>query len=87
MRWDGKGYPDQLKGTELHLGNRILAVADVYDALYSERPCRKGWSQEKALNYLQKEAGKSFDPEIVAALCKQRPATRHYQLNPYVSAS
>ncbi|SHJ04999.1 HD-GYP domain, c-di-GMP phosphodiesterase class II (or its inactivated variant) [Malonomonas rubra DSM 5091] len=68
-RWDGTGYPDGLKGTEIHLGARILAVADVYDALYSERPYRASWNQEKVLAYLQGQAGKAFDPEVVNAFC------------------
>jgi len=68
-RWDGSGYPDGLRETEIHLGARILAVSDVYDALYSERPYRSGWSQDKVLRYLQEQAGKSFDPEVVKVLC------------------
>ena len=69
-RWDGKGYPDGLQGQEIQLGARILAVADVYDALYSDRPYRDGWSQEKVVNYLQEESGTAFDPVVVQALLK-----------------
>ncbi len=67
-RWDGNGYPDGLKGQEIQLGARILAVADVYDALYSDRPYRAGWSQEKVVSYLKEESGSAFDPIVVQAL-------------------
>ncbi len=69
-RWDGSGYPDGLKGYEICRGARILAVADVYDALYSERPYRSGWPQEKVINYLRKNSGTAFDPDIVEALIR-----------------
>ena len=72
-RWDGKGYPDGLKGEEIHLGARTLAVADVYDALYSDRPYRAGWPQEKVIDYLKQEAGKAFDPVVVQALLRSLP--------------
>ncbi len=66
-RWDGKGYPDGLQGEQICLGARILAVADVYDALYSDRPYREGWPRDKVIAYLRQESGKAFDPRIVAA--------------------
>ena len=69
-RWDGKGYPDGLKGQEIQLGARILAVADVYDALYSDRPYRSGWSQNKVIKYLKEESGSAFDPDVVHALLR-----------------
>jgi HD-GYP domain-containing protein (c-di-GMP phosphodiesterase class II) len=69
-RWDGKGYPDGLKGEEIHPAARILAVADVYDALYSDRPYRDGWPHEKVLNYLKLEAGSAFDPVAVKGLIR-----------------
>ena len=69
-RWDGAGYPDGLKGEEIHLGARVLAVADVYDALYSDRPYRESWSQEKVIDYLRKEAGYAFDPKVVRAFLR-----------------
>ena len=74
-RWDGKGYPDGLKGQEIQLGARILAVADVYDALYSDRPYRDGWSQEKVVSYLKEESGTAFDPVVVQALLKSLEKT------------
>jgi hypothetical protein len=64
-RWDGTGYPRGLKETAIPLSARIFAVADVYDALTSDRPYRKAWPKEKAIEYLQKETGTHFDPNIV----------------------
>jgi HD-GYP domain-containing protein (c-di-GMP phosphodiesterase class II) len=69
-RFDGKGYPAGLGGEAIHQGARILAVADVYDALSSDRPYRKGMVIEAALGIIQKEAGHQFDPEMVEALLK-----------------
>lgn len=63
-RYDGKGYPMGLKGEEIPLGARILAVADVYQALISDRPYRKGFSKKKALKIMEEESGKQFDPKI-----------------------
>ncbi len=64
-RYDGSGYPDGLKGEEIPLQARIVAVADVFDAMVSDRPYRKGFSVNKALKFLEKEAGKQFDPVVV----------------------
>jgi HD-GYP domain-containing protein (c-di-GMP phosphodiesterase class II) len=66
-KWDGSGYPRGLKGEQIPLAARIFAVVDVYDALTSDRPYRKAWSREKALAYIQQQAGLHFDPEIVSA--------------------
>ena len=66
-RWDGTGYPRGLRGEAIPLSARIFAVADVYDALTSDRPYRKAWPREKALAYLQEEAGRQFDPQVVEA--------------------
>jgi PAS domain S-box-containing protein len=66
-RWDGTGYPRQLKGTAIPLAARIFAVVDVYDALTSDRPYRKGWSREKTLDYIREQSGKQFDPQVVRA--------------------
>ena len=64
-RWDGSGYPRGLAGTDIPLTARIFAVSDVFDALTSDRPYRKAWSQEKTLDYLRLQAGRHFDPQIV----------------------
>lgn len=63
--WDGKGYPLGLKGEEIPLECRILAICDAYDAMTSSRPYREGMTKEKALEVIEKEAGKQFDPELV----------------------
>lgn len=69
-RWDGTGYPRRLTGEEIPLAARIFAVVDVYDALTSDRPYRKGWTKEQALAYLREQSGKHFFPEAVEAFAK-----------------
>lgn len=64
-RWDGTGYPRGLKGEEIPLVARLFAVADVYDALTSDRPYRKAWARADALAYIREQAGKQFDPRVV----------------------
>lgn len=66
-KWDGTGYPRALKGEEIPLAARIFAVADVYDALTSNRPYRKAWTKAEALQYIREQSGKHFDPTIVDA--------------------
>lgn len=65
--WDGSGYPEGLKGEEIPLPARIMAVADVFDALISDRVYKKAFSFEKALEIIQEESGTHFDPDIVRA--------------------
>jgi len=64
-RWDGKGYPDGLKGEEIPLGARILAVADTFDAMSSARPYREAVDQKKIIKELKENARTQFDPQIV----------------------
>lgn len=64
-RWDGTGYPHNMAAEEIPLSARIFTIADHYDALTSDRPYRKAWSQEKTLQYLRDNNGKIFDPEIL----------------------
>ncbi|MCL2102133.1 MAG: HD domain-containing protein [Fibromonadales bacterium] len=64
-RWDGKGYPHGLKGKEIPLQGRIMAIVDVYDALVSERPYKPSFPHEKAIAIIQKDSGTSFDSQIV----------------------
>jgi putative two-component system response regulator len=64
-KWDGSGYPNQLRGEEIPLIGRIIAVVDVFDALTTERPYKKAWPIEEAIALLQREAGQHFDPELI----------------------
>ncbi|MFN8382364.1 MAG: histidine kinase N-terminal 7TM domain-containing protein [Anaerolineales bacterium] len=64
-KWDGTGYPMGLKGRDIPLSARIFAVADVWDALSSDRPYNKAWSREKIIAYFIEQSGKHFDPYIV----------------------
>lgn len=64
-RWDGKGYPDGLKGDQIPLVGRICAVCDVFDALTSERPYKKAWTVDDALREIRKLGGTYFDPGVV----------------------
>jgi diguanylate cyclase (GGDEF)-like protein len=66
-RWDGRGYPDGLKGEEIPLGARIVAVCDSYDAMVTDRAYRKGRAPEEALRELRRCAGSQFDPIVVGA--------------------
>jgi len=63
-RWDGRGYPDGLKGDEIPLQARMMALADVYDALITERPYKKAFSHEEAMNIITEGRGAQFDPEL-----------------------
>lgn len=72
-RWDGTGYPKGLVGEEIPIEGRIAAIADVFDALTSERPYKKAWPIEKAIAYLQKEAGQQFDPQLVPLFLDELP--------------
>jgi response regulator RpfG family c-di-GMP phosphodiesterase len=63
--WDGSGYPKGLKGEEIPLEARIVALVDVYDALSTDRVYRKAWPEEKVLKYIKELNGKKFDPNIV----------------------
>ncbi|MCL6479436.1 MAG: response regulator [Peptococcaceae bacterium] len=65
-RYDGKGYPDGLEKNKIPLGARIIAVADAFDALTSERPYRRPYSQEKAVEILREGAGTQWDPHLVS---------------------
>jgi len=64
-KWDGSGYPRGLKGNDIPLAARIFAIVDVYDALTSDRPYRKAWSEEDTITHIRKSSGTHFDPEIL----------------------
>lgn len=66
-RWDGEGYPQGLKGAEIPLAGRLMALADVYDALISKRIYKEGMSHAEVCDFITQESGKHFDPDIVAA--------------------
>jgi HD-GYP domain-containing protein (c-di-GMP phosphodiesterase class II) len=70
-KWDGTGYPRGIKGEAIPLPARIFAVVDVYDALTSDRPYRKAWSEDKALKLIKEESGKDFDPQVVEVFLKE----------------
>ena len=63
-KWDGTGYPDRLKGEEIPLQARMMAIADVYDALVSERPYKAAFSHEEAMRIIEEGRGTQFDPEL-----------------------
>lgn len=65
-KWDGSGYPVGRKGMDIPLVGRVVAVADVFDALTSERPYKQAWPVEDAVRYIDEQAGKHFDPDLVA---------------------
>jgi HD-GYP domain-containing protein (c-di-GMP phosphodiesterase class II) len=65
--WDGSGYPSGLSGCQIPLAARIFSIVDVYDALTSDRPYRRAWSRQAAIQYLRDQSGIQFDPAVVAA--------------------
>lgn len=69
-RWDGAGYPDNLAGNGIPLGSRIIAVADCYQAIISDRPYRKGRSHEEAVEEIRRCSGSQFDPSVVEAFLR-----------------
>jgi len=69
-RWDGSGYPFGLKGDEIPIEARIVALVDVFDALNSKRPYKPAFPMEKTLELIRQESGRHFDPDIVDALFK-----------------
>jgi putative nucleotidyltransferase with HDIG domain len=80
-KWDGSGYPDGLKENDIPFFARIVAVADVYDALTSERSYRKAWTHSEAMKYLTENKGTHFDPKCVYAweqLCLRNPSVYKY---------
>lgn len=70
-KWDGSGYPAKLQGVQIPIEGRIVAVADVFDALTSKRPYKEAWSVEKTMDLIKEQSGKHFDPEVVDALVRE----------------
>ncbi len=75
-RWDGKGYPSGLKEDEIPFAARIVAIADVYDALVSPRVYKAAWSHEETMKYMLDGAGTQFDPLLSEVLGEQSEAFR-----------
>ncbi|QEN05400.1 response regulator [Thiospirochaeta perfilievii] len=75
-KWDGTGYPRGLKGEQIHIYGRIVAIADVYDALTTKKQYREKWSHEKAVQYIEEERGKHFDPVLVDIFLKNHDKIR-----------
>lgn len=75
-KWDGTGYPFGLKGTEIPLAARIVAVADVFDALVSKRPYKEAFPIERALDIIKKDSGTHFDPELVELFFEHLPRVK-----------
>jgi putative two-component system response regulator len=73
-KWDGSGYPNGLAGEAIPLEGRIVAIADVFDALTSVRPYKPAWPVEEALEFLRRESGRHFDPELVELFLDILPA-------------
>lgn len=69
-KWDGSGYPNGIKGEEISVEGRIVAIADVFDALTSKRPYKEAWSVEKTVLHMQEQAGTHFDPALIELLVK-----------------
>ncbi len=72
-KWNGRGYPRQLAGEEIPLAGRLCAIGDVFDALTSVRPYKKGWSVEDALGLIEKESGEHFDPALAKLFLESKP--------------
>jgi two-component system response regulator RpfG len=79
-KFDGAGYPKGLTGEGIPLIGRIVAVADVYDALISARPYKMAWPAEKALDYLKQQSGQHFDPECIDAFFKRLEKIREIEV-------
>ncbi|MGB9641565.1 MAG: GAF domain-containing protein, partial [Anaerolineales bacterium] len=69
-KWDGTGYPRGLAGEQIPLAARLFAIVDVYDALTSDRPYRKAWTKDDALDFIRQQSGKHFDPQLVELFLK-----------------
>jgi len=79
-KWDGTGYPDRLGGEDIPYSARMFALADVYDALRSNRPYRNAWPKEEVVQYIESQAGKHFDPNLVPEFLNMvaNGASRYY---------
>jgi len=85
-RWNGTGYPDQLKGDEIPLTARILTIADVYDALTTNRAYRAAYTSDRAIEIMLSESGTTFDPTLLQ-LFVTRTVPRRRRLAPIAAGS
>jgi putative two-component system response regulator len=72
-KWDGSGYPNGLKGEDIPIEGRIVAIADIFDALTSERPYKKAWTVEEALEFIKLQSGKHLDPALAPLMEQTLP--------------
>ena len=79
-KWNGKGYPEGLKGEEIPWHARVTAIADVYDALANKRYYKDAWTDESVFSYLKEERGESFDPALIDLVLANKDALREVQL-------
>lgn len=79
-KWNGEGYPSGLAGQSIPLAGRIVAIADTFDALTSKRPHKKAWAIDDALEYIEKEAGASFDPILAPLFVSLRPELGQFKI-------
>ncbi|GAA0358238.1 two-component system response regulator [Bowmanella denitrificans] len=78
-KWDGSGYPHGVSGTDIPLSARIVAIADVFDALTSKRPYKNAWTEEQAVTLLKEQSGKHFDSQLVQEFVGCLPQIRDVQ--------
>jgi response regulator RpfG family c-di-GMP phosphodiesterase len=78
--YDGTGYPDGLSGENIHIGARILAVADTFDNMVTSKGSYIGLSDEEAIGILRKNSGKKFDPIVVEAFIRIHPVVRREEI-------
>ncbi len=76
-KWDGTGYPHQMKGADIPLAGRLMAIADVYDALISKRVYKDPFGQEKAVAIIEEGSGSHFDPDMVQCFCEMQDTFRN----------
>ena len=72
-KWDGSGYPRRKAGAEIPIEGRIVAIADVFDALTSDRPYKQAWTVERTLEVMRKDAGTHFDPTLLPLFLERMP--------------
>ncbi|MGO4273622.1 HD-GYP domain-containing protein, partial [Paenibacillus sp. TAF58] len=72
-KWNGRGYPRGIKGEDIHIYGRITAIADVFDALGSDRVYKKAWELDRILNLFKEEKGEHFDPKVVDVFFQELP--------------